>query len=256
MSGCQDWAFYFPALWEDAFGEDRERLVELREQLLADSGRSPLAKDNFAAEIHAKARSAGLARPRSAALATSLGVIALSTLAPVLQDSKVLLCVCSNTATSSIAFKYETTGRRDGWALVDPFWLQHSIPSAPATSIFAALRLEGAALGFPGGAAGVDSALATAIQLLKTGTLDRAALVLTEHVPEFETELGLPDDIAVAGAIAFLIDETVSDWLDDILVNLVPADRPRDARSLCTGGFRHVLEFVREDGVTDATAAS
>lgn len=158
------------------------------------------------------ARQLGLARAKSASAATWLAMIGCAAARDNLYGRKVSLAISSTSATESTAFMFERDGTDLGWKLTDPFWLPNSIPSCIATSVFAALKLDGLALGFPGGVHGFFSALDHALTLLAMNDVERSIIVVAEHSGVFSHEL---------------------------------AERSAVRPSLLTGAFAIVLEPVR-----------
>lgn len=245
-------ACYFPAYSEEPFRANSEQYSGLLSYLRTQPPRRSPFSGTDADSIRSRARAAGLSRPRSAAFATCLGTVAARILADDVCLEKVALCVCSNSATSSISFMYERTGEDESWSLVDPFWLQHSIPSAPATSMFAALKLNGSALGFPGGVAGINSALRTATQLLRTKAAASAMIVLAEQIPDFAEELshfGFDQNAAVAGAVALTFTEQQAEQNSPALDSDTVIPAVRNPAALYSAGFERMLEIADSVGI-------
>ena len=161
------------------------------------------------ARLLERARQLGLARARSASAAAWLAMIACASAHHCFRGSVLGLTTSSTSATESTAFVFERDGNELGWKLADPFWLPNSIPSCIATSVFAALKLEGVALGFPGGVHGFFGALDHALMLLAAKAIQRAVVVTAEHAAMFYEELAERSGVRHSlptGAVAIVLE--------------------------------------------------
>lgn len=141
------------------------------------------------------ARDCGIARARSVSKSTCVVAIATAAVLKRLQDRSLsesvqrALLVCSQSSAGSIAYQVDRVGLGESWSLVDPFGLPNAIPSATATSCFAALKLRGIACAFPGGLESFFGALEHAQLLLSAGVVRQAIVVHTEEYSEYHSHM-------------------------------------------------------------------
>jgi hypothetical protein len=98
------------------------------------------------------------------------------------------IAIASSTSTASVAYRYEATGRREGWSVVDPFGLPNAIPSAIAAQVALTLHFTAFATTFIGNFSGFFFATLFCVHSLSRGNAHRAIVLGTEELTSLHIE--------------------------------------------------------------------
>ncbi|MBZ9857986.1 hypothetical protein LB566_29820 [Mesorhizobium sp. CA13] len=188
-----DGLLYFPSCTDEViFSSDTRSKPAGWDFVASGDAFSPAKKRSFDRDrLLVKARELGLSRPKSHSSAAWIALIACAAIDQSLLQRRISLFVSSSSAPQEVSYRFEAAILEDDGAVLDPFWLPNTLPSAVATSVFSALKLKGTAFGVPGGVHGLISALSCANESLASGRSDVAIVVVVEAMSDYCESLGV-----------------------------------------------------------------
>lgn len=153
-------------------------------------------------------KSTGLQRYRSSTKAIQLASILLHKIRSKRTfSSRVGLLSISQTSTQGISYEYDHQGIKQGWDVIDPFWLPNSIPSALATHLANILPEVKTVCSFIGGINEFITALETAYYFFSDDIVDEVVIVVAEQINQIQIEanMKLGNDISFFEGASIII---------------------------------------------------
>jgi len=176
--------YVFPAVFHGlitGLGDELSPSLDLFRAVLQGDWSSSVQNGEYDADLR---KISGIPRVRVASMATVFGAIVARKL---IENSNVDLerlgvAVSTTTATVDPALRFEGRGLAEGWDLVDPLLLPHTIPNAVSSQIAIAIGAKAFALTFMEGILGTLHALENAVLAVINGRADAAVIIGAEEI--------------------------------------------------------------------------